>query len=117
MQGRNTGVSANFILTRIMIERHWKGIAKTGEESNYIHHLKSETFPAISKIAGFVAASILTRKVDTGTEFLIITKWESMYAIKQFAGEDAEKSVVPESVQKIMVEYEDVVRHYKVAGA
>ncbi len=100
-----------------MIERHWKGIAKTGEENNYIHHLKTETFQAIAAIPGFIKAAILTRKVEKGTEFLIVTTWDSLDAIKKFAGEDAEKAVVPESVQKIMVEYEDVVRHYEIEGS
>jgi heme-degrading monooxygenase HmoA len=97
-----------------MIERHWKGITKPGEENNYIHHLRKEIFPGISAIHGFITATILTRKVEKGTEFLIVTQWDSLDAIKKFSGEDAEKAVVPERVRKIMVEYENVVSHYNV---
>jgi heme-degrading monooxygenase HmoA len=99
----------------IMISRHWKGIAKPGEADNYIEHLRTDTFPKLSGIEGFIRAYILTRTVDKGTEFLIITVWESMEAIKRFAGETAEAAVAPDSVQSMMVEYDRNVLHYEVA--
>ena len=96
-----------------MISRHWKGIAKPGEADNYVGHLTKDTFPKLSTIGGFVRASILRRAVEQGTEFLIVTDWESMEAIRRFAGEDAEIAVVPPVVQTMMVEYESHVRHYE----
>ena len=90
-----------------MISRHWKGVAKPGEADNYIEHLRSDTFLKLSKINGFISASILKRGVDRGTEFLIITVWESMEAIERFAGPAADVAVVPESVQAMMLEYDE----------
>jgi len=97
-----------------MISRHWKGIAKPGEAENYIHHLKTDTFPKLSEIDGFISASILTRPVDQGPEFLIVTEWESIEAIKAFAGEEADVAVVPQVVQDMMIDYDRNVRHYEV---
>ena len=99
----------------IMISRHWKGVAKFGEADKYIHHLKTDTFPKLLEIDGFISASILTRSVEQGTEFLIVTVWESIEAIKAFAGEKADVAVVPEVVQAMMIEYDRKVRHYEVA--
>jgi len=99
-----------------MISRHWKGIAKPGEAGNYIHHLKKDTFPQLSTIDGFVKASILTRTVEQGTEFLIVTEWESLDAIRAFAGEQVSVAVVPPVVQTMMVEYDTEVRHYEIAA-
>lgn len=98
-----------------MISRHWKGVAKLGEADNYIHHLKADTFPKLSAIDGFISASILKRPVDQETEFLIVTVWESIEAIKAFAGEKEDVAVVPEVVQAMMIEYDRKVRHYEVA--
>jgi heme-degrading monooxygenase HmoA len=98
-----------------MISRIWKGIAKPGEADDYIDHLRTDTFPKLSGIDGFVSASILKRAVDKGTEFLIITVWESMEAIKSFAGANPEVAVVPAVVQAMMVDYDRQVRHYEVA--
>jgi heme-degrading monooxygenase HmoA len=97
-----------------MISRHWKGIAKPGEADNYIEHLRSDTFPKLSKIDGFISATILRRTDKQGTEFLIITVWESIEAIERFAGATPDVAVVPESVQAMMVEYDRNVIHYEI---
>ena len=97
-----------------MIERHWKGIAKLEEADNYIEHLLKDTFPKIEMIKGFIRASILKRPVQQGMEFLIITVWNSMEAIQQFAGVTPESAVVPLSVQKMMIWYDNDVVHYEV---
>lgn len=97
-----------------MISRHWKGIARPGDADNYIEHLRTDTFPKLAKIKGFISASILRRPVEQGTEFLIITVWESIESIERFAGAAADIAVVPESVQAMMIEYDRNVRHYEV---
>jgi heme-degrading monooxygenase HmoA len=97
-----------------MISRHWKGIAKPGEADNYIKHLKTDTFPKLSEISGFISASILKRAVDQGTEYLIITVWESIESIEKFAGAKADVAAVPDVVQAMMIEFDRIVRHYEV---
>ena len=98
-----------------MILRHWKGIARVEEADNYIRYLESETFPQVSTIQGFVEAKILKRNVEQGVEFLIISTWESVASIKQFAGEVADIAVVPPHVQAMMVEFDDFTTHYEIA--
>ena len=91
-------------------------MAKRGEANNYIRHLETETFPLISAITGFVKASILRRNTGDGVEFLIITIWESMDAIRKFAGDDAEAAVVPAVVRGMMLNWADRVKHYEVVA-
>jgi heme-degrading monooxygenase HmoA len=97
-----------------MISRQWRGLARPDQASAYEEHLRSETFPAIKAIEGFVDASILKRKLANGIEFLIVTRWSSMAAIEKFAGADLEAAVVPEKVQRMMLDYDRRVRHYEV---
>lgn len=97
-----------------MISRHWKGIAKTEEAGNYIKHLKEDTFPKLSGLKGFIKASILKREAEKGTEFLIITEWDSIEAIKSFAGENLQNAVVPDVVKLIMLDYDKIVSHYEL---
>ena len=97
-----------------MISRQWRGLAKTSSAEAYVEHLRTETFPAIAKIAGFLGASILRRTVPAGVEFLIVTQWESLEAIHSFAGVNAEDAVVPPKVHDMMIDYDRVVRHYEV---
>jgi heme-degrading monooxygenase HmoA len=98
----------------MMISRHWRGVAKPEEADHYVHHLRNDTFPKLGRIDGFIKASILRRPAGEGTEFLVVTTWQSIEAIRQFAGESVHTAVVPLTVQKMMVEYDREVVHYEI---
>jgi len=97
-----------------MIERHWKGIAKPEEADNYIRHLQTKTFPHLSSLAGFIKASIGKRPVGNGVEFLIVTTWDSLESIKQFAGENIAIANVPPEARAMMLEFDPLVSHYEI---
>jgi len=100
-----------------MIARVWRGIARTEEADAYVRHLLNDTFPALGCIAGFVDATIWRRDVTLGVEFTIVTRWESIDAIRRFAGEPVDAAVVPPEVGAMMLTYDDKVAHYEVAWA
>jgi heme-degrading monooxygenase HmoA len=97
-----------------MVARHWTGVAKAESADRYVHHLQTETFPSIRKLPGFVSASILRRSVPQGVEFLIVTHWDSLDAIRAFAGHDIDVAVVPQRAHDMMIDYDRAVRHYEV---
>ena len=66
-----------------MISRQWRGLAKAARAQAYVEHLRTETFPAIGKLPGFINASILRRSLPEGVEFLVITNWASVEAIQE----------------------------------
>jgi hypothetical protein len=94
------------------ISRHWSALAKKERVTEYIDHLEHDTFVKLQSIEGFRKATILHHEVKNGVRFLIITEWESLDAIRKFAGEDCETAVVPPLVQDIMLEYDCKVVHY-----
>lgn len=96
-----------------MITRNWTGVVKPERKNDYIAHLQNDTFKKLSTIKGFINASILQREVTDGVEFLVITMWETMEAIQEFAGPSADIAVVPAVAQEMMVRYDPVVRHYR----
>ena len=97
-----------------MISRQWRGLAKSNQAQNYVKHLRTETFPALRKIPGFVDASILSRPVGGGVEFLVVTRWESLDSVTKFAGVDPEAAVVPAEVAAMMIDYDQRVTHFEV---
>ena len=97
-----------------MILRQWRCLARREQAQNYIAHLRGETFPALRQLAGFVDASILSRQLQAGVEFLILTRWESLAAIRLFAGEDPEAAVVLVAVAAMMLDYERRACHFDV---
>ena len=98
-----------------MISRHWKGIVKREQAERYVAHLRSDTFPKLAVLAGFLRASILRRELTIGTEFQVITVWESLEAIRAFAGDDVEAAVVPPEAEAMMVEFDRRADHYQIA--
>jgi heme-degrading monooxygenase HmoA len=97
-----------------VILRQWRGLAHRDEALHYVEHLQTETFPALKAMPGFVDASILSRALSAGVEFVIETRWESLTAITSFAGADTEAAVVPPKVVAMMVECDDRARHFEV---
>ena len=97
-----------------MIARHWQGVSRASEADNYVRHLHEHIFPQLTRMAGFVSATILRRRVAAGVEFRIVTVWQSMEAIRQFSGETSDVAVVPQVVQAMMVDYDQTVAHYEV---
>jgi heme-degrading monooxygenase HmoA len=89
-------------------------LAYPNRAQDYIRHLRTETFPALRKIPGFVDASILSRPFEAGIEFLVVTRWCSMDALAKFSGSDPEAAVVPAEAAQMMIEYDRRARHFEV---
>jgi heme-degrading monooxygenase HmoA len=102
-----------------MIARLWRGVADTAAgAAAYEHHLSSKVLPSLDAIAGYSGARVLRRTTGRGeTEFLVMTLWESMDAIRRFAGEDAESAVVEPEAREALSSCDDFVRHYEVLDA
>jgi heme-degrading monooxygenase HmoA len=98
-----------------MISRHWQGITRREDADRYIAHLKKDTLPQLASLAGFIRATILRREVAEGTQFQVVTVWESIEAIRAFSGSDAEEAVVPPAAQALMVEFDRRAVHYEIA--
>jgi heme-degrading monooxygenase HmoA len=96
-----------------MITRNWTGVVKPERTADYIAHLQNDTLKRLKTIKGFKHASILQRVVTDGIEFLVVTYWENMDAIREFAGDAADIAVVPQVAQDMLVRYDPVVRHYE----
>jgi heme-degrading monooxygenase HmoA len=97
-----------------VISRQWRGLAQPNQAQNYVQHLRTETFPALRELPGFVSASILSRRLVDGIEFLIVTQWDSLDAIARFAGPDLEAAVIHPKAAEMMIEYDLRVRHFEV---
>ena len=99
-----------------MISRQWRGLARPSEAQNYVAHLRAETFPELRELSGFISASILSRPIGDGIEFLVVTQWRALDDIARFSGTDLEAAVVPAQVAQMMIDYDRRVKHYEVVG-
>ena len=94
-----------------MIARLWRGVAGSAAGADaYQRHVTGSVFPELKKIRGHKGAQVLRRR----QEFLVITFWESMDAIRRFAGADPEQAVVEPEARAVLTEYDQRVSHYEV---
>ena len=97
-----------------MIARQWKGIAFKEKAKDYETHLERSVLPELKRIDGFRGYYLFRRDVSEGVEFVVLTLWESMEAIRKFAGENAETAVVAPDARGLFREYDSVVMHYEI---
>jgi len=97
-----------------MIARLWRASAASDKANDYVEHLQRAVLPELSRIDGYRGAHLLRREVDDGVEFAVLTLWESMEAIRKFAGEQAETAVVAPAAQAVLRSFDSTVTHYEI---
>jgi len=99
-----------------MIARIWHGWTTPTNADKYETLLKEEIFVGIQSrhIHGFKAIQLLRREINDEVEFITIMKFESLDAVREFAGEDYEAAVVPEKARKLLSRFDKRSQHYEI---
>jgi heme-degrading monooxygenase HmoA len=99
-----------------MISRIWHGYTTQANADAYENLLKSEIFVGISRrrIDGYRGIHLLRRNVADSVEFITIMWFDSIEAVRIFAGDDYEKAVVPPGAQALLSRFDDRSQHYEV---
>jgi heme-degrading monooxygenase HmoA len=96
-----------------MISRLWHGSTTRENADAYEQLLRSEILPGIRRVAGFLGAYVLRRDVEDGVEFVTMTMFESLDAVRAFAGEDYEAAVVPPHARALLARFDERSAHYE----
>jgi heme-degrading monooxygenase HmoA len=100
-----------------MIVRLWRGRADLSRPKDYPRHFRDNVLPELRATPGFLSAR-LTRREDGGEiEFLVMTEWASIDAIKAFAGETLDRAVVEPQAIAALKSYDESVEHFEVIEA
>ncbi len=97
-----------------MIARIWRGWTRTEDADEYVAYLQTTGIPAYRATPGNRAAYILRRTGGDRTEFVTLTFWTSLDAVKAFAGEDVEQAVFYPEDDRFLVDRETTVTHFEV---
>ncbi|OJJ20168.1 antibiotic biosynthesis monooxygenase [marine bacterium AO1-C] len=97
-----------------MIARIWHGTTKVEHYDEYTNFMKSIAIPDYKKTEGFIKLSFLRRIEDDVAHFNLITYWENLAVIKNFAGDDYEKAKYYPQDKDYLLEFEEKVMHYEV---
>lgn len=98
-----------------MVARVWRGVARQGDSADqYLVHLREHVLPQLQRLAGFRGAQVLRCRRSDGDEFMVTTFWESVEAIRAFAGADVEAAVVAPEAKALLGEFAERAVHYEV---
>jgi len=99
-----------------MISRIWHGWTTPGNADKYEALLKKEIFVEIQnrQIRGFRNIQLLRRDAGEEVEFVTIMLFDSLDAVREFAGEDYEVAFVPDKAKEVLSRFDRRSRHYEI---
>jgi heme-degrading monooxygenase HmoA len=99
-----------------MISRVWHGRTTPANADAYETLLKSEIFTGIEgrQIAGYRGIHLFRRNLGKEVEFVTVMWFDSMDAVRAFAGEDYEVAVVPPRARTLLSRFDACSQHYEV---
>ena len=97
-----------------MIARTWTGVVQRADADAYADYIRETGFAEYDQTAGNRGAWLLRRDDGDRTEFVTLSMWDSVDAIKAFAGEDIEAAVLYPEDERYLVGGESSVVHYEV---
>ena len=101
-----------------MIARIWHGWTKRADAEAYEETLHNEIFPSIAarNIEGYHGAELFISDDGDEVEFVTLLRFDSMDAVKEFAGADEGKPVIYPKAEALIARMERA-RHYRIASA
>jgi heme-degrading monooxygenase HmoA len=98
-----------------MIARVWRGITHKDKADDYLAYLHETGLKDYARTAGNRGVTILRRNQGDNCEIMLISLWQSMDAVRAFAGENPDRSVYYPEDEHYLLQMEPLVRHYEVA--
>ena len=100
-----------------MIARTWRGAVKREDGDAYADYMQATGVAGYANVAGNRGAWMLRRDRGELTEFLMFTLWDSLDAVRAFAGENHETAVFYDEDERFLVERDLKCAHYEVDAA
>jgi hypothetical protein len=97
-----------------MIGRIWHGWTTRANADAYEALLRSEVLPGIHRVGGYQGAWLLRREADAEVEFVTLTVFDSLDAVRAFAGEEYELAVVPPAARALLSRFDSRSAHSEI---
>jgi heme-degrading monooxygenase HmoA len=98
----------------MMIARSWTACATREGADAYVGYFRETLAPVLARIPGYLGAEILEGRRGDLVELVVTTRWSSLEAIREFAGEDHERAVVEPEARALLVDFDERVQHRSV---
>ena len=100
-----------------MTARIWHGWTKPENAKAYEDMLRDEIFPSLAarNIKGYRGAELFINQDGGEVEFVTLLRFDSIDAVKEFAGADTSKPVIFPKAEALITRMEPA-RHYRIAS-
>lgn len=100
-----------------MVERVWSARATTRDAAAaYAAYFRRVVLPELRAVPGYRGVRLLRRDLRGGAEIVVATRWESLEAIRGFAGDDIERAVVHDEAAALFSDYDHTALHFEVVA-
>src|ERR1700684_1939785 len=97
-----------------MIARHWRGWTELGSADAYESLLRNKVLPGLKCIEGYRGGYVFRSDGPREVEFVVLNFFDSLEAVKRFAGPDYTHPVFEPEARTLLCKIEPVAMHYKV---
>ena len=98
-----------------MIARHWRGWTSARNADAYETLLKDTVLPGLKQIDGYRGGYVLRRAIENDeVEFVVVNLFESLEAVKRFAGPDFAVAEFEPEARRLLSTVEPLAAHYEV---
>lgn len=97
-----------------MIARHWRGWTKPQDAEAYEKLLKQTVLPGLKAIEGYRGGYVLRTDEQEESEFVVINFFDSLDAVKRFAGAAYAVAVFEPEARELLSRIEPTASHYEV---
>lgn len=97
-----------------MIARTWRGATTEADGDDYLEVLRETGVAACRTTDGNEGVYVLRRETEGRAEFLFVSLWESMDAVRRFAGPEPERAVFYPEDDRYLIERDESVEHWDV---
>ncbi len=98
-----------------MIARVWHGWTTRENAAAYEGLLGTTILPGIDRVTGFRGAELFRRDLVDEVEFMTVTRFDSLDAVREFAGEDYEQAVISDEAHRLLTRFDERVAIYELA--
>jgi len=99
-----------------VIARTWRGWTRRDDADEYAAYIEETGMRAYRETPGNRGAWMLRRDEGDRTEFVTLSYWDSLDAVRAFAGDDVERAVFYPEDDRFLVERETRVLHYEIVS-
>ena len=100
-----------------MIMRTWRGAVRALDAEQYLMHQSGTGVREYRQTPGNTGVLVLRRTRGDLCEVTTVSFWESMEAVRRFAGEDPDRAKLYPGDDELLVEKDLHVDHYEVVSA